>query len=513
MKINTHWQAPLPLEATALPTIPLEAFPPVLRKFISELSHGTETPPDLAAMMVLATAATAAQRNYRVKPKDGYYEPLCLWTCAALPSGSRKTTVQKQSCAPLNEWEKGQELELRPIIAEAESLRKTQTERIKALRAKAKKLEGGDYDEMAAEIAEMEANLTPIPTIPQLWSEDVTPENVAVLMKENDENMAILSDEGGIFETIAGRYANGVANLDIFLKGHAASAVRVNRMGRPSIRLDDPNLTLGLSVQPDIVKKMATKDGFRSCGLIARFLYVLPPSNLGYRTGNTKPMSVAVADEYSSAILAVLGHEKAQDEYGNSFRHVLRFDSGAYEAWDGHRAKIEIELREGGKYEHVPDWAGKLAGAIARIAGVLHVAEYSHGEPSQVAITASTMNNAIAVSEAIAAHTLAVFDMMQLDPETEGARRILRWIKRKRLMQFTQRECFEGNKSYFGKVDAMSKALMKLSDHDYILECDLDPVAHRPTTLFEVNPLIFESQKEQKGASATSANEPLVMKG
>jgi hypothetical protein len=47
---------------------------------------------------------------------------------------------------------------------------------------------------------------------------------------------------------------------------------------------------------------------------------------------------------------------------------------------------------------------------------------------------------------------------------------------------------------------------MKLADHEYVLESDLDPVAHRPSKMFEVNPLIFESQKEQKAASATFAN-------
>ena len=39
--------------------------------------------------------------------------------------------------------------------------------------------------------------------MPQLWTSDVTPENLGVIMAENDDRMAILSDEGGIFDILA----------------------------------------------------------------------------------------------------------------------------------------------------------------------------------------------------------------------------------------------------------------------------------------------------------------------
>ena len=54
-------------------------------------------------------------------------------------------------------------------------------------------------------------------------------------MAANNERMSILSDESGILEILAGRYSNGVPNLDLFLQGHAGSPVKVNRGSRPSI--------------------------------------------------------------------------------------------------------------------------------------------------------------------------------------------------------------------------------------------------------------------------------------
>ena len=59
----------------------------------------------------------------------------------------------------------------------------------------------------------------------------------------------IISAEGGIFETIAGRYSGGVPNLDVWLKGHAGDTLRVDRKGRPTEYVRSPAMTLLLTVQ------------------------------------------------------------------------------------------------------------------------------------------------------------------------------------------------------------------------------------------------------------------------
>jgi len=48
-------------------------------------------------------------------------------------------------------------------------------------------------------------------------------------MADNDEKMSVLSDEGGIFDILAGRYNGGIPNLDLFLQSHSGSSVRVDR--------------------------------------------------------------------------------------------------------------------------------------------------------------------------------------------------------------------------------------------------------------------------------------------
>lgn len=115
----TDWQPPISLESAKLPPWPDDIFPGSIQNFATALSASTETPPELSAMMVLAAISAASQGKYRVRVKSDYFEPVNIWTCAALPPGSRKTAVQMAATAPLTAWEKVQREKLEPEIKEA----------------------------------------------------------------------------------------------------------------------------------------------------------------------------------------------------------------------------------------------------------------------------------------------------------------------------------------------------------------------------------------------------------
>ena len=84
---------------------------------------------------------------------------------------------------------------------------------------------------------------------PRLWTSDSTPERLQSLLADHDERMALISDEGGIFEIMAGLYSDGKANIDVFLQAHAGRSVRVDR-GSRTVYLNKPSLSFGLAIQP-----------------------------------------------------------------------------------------------------------------------------------------------------------------------------------------------------------------------------------------------------------------------
>ena len=129
----------------------------------------TETPPELAAGMILVTCATAAARRLRVMVNPGYFEPCNLWAVVALPPGNGKSAVQSAATAPLVAWDRNQAEILGPEIKRITSERKTQDARAKELRSKvAKAKDASKADEFAREAADIETELPDIPIPPQL---------------------------------------------------------------------------------------------------------------------------------------------------------------------------------------------------------------------------------------------------------------------------------------------------------------------------------------------------------
>ena len=196
----------IPLDDVILPTFPVEAFPFPLGSMIDAVAKATETPVELAAMMGLATVAACCQRLFEISAAPGYSEPLNLWLVAALESGNRKTAVHQKMTEPLRAKERELCAQSKDEIAKAESARATTEARIKVLRSRL--ADSDDFADIAdgqAEIDKLLAEMPPVPIPPRLWAQDITPEKLGTLMADNSERMALLSDEGGIFDILAGR--------------------------------------------------------------------------------------------------------------------------------------------------------------------------------------------------------------------------------------------------------------------------------------------------------------------
>jgi hypothetical protein len=87
-------------------------------------------------------------------------------------------------------------------------------------------------------------------------------------------------------------------------------------------------------------------------------------------------------------------------------------------------AELEPRLADGTELGHLADWASKLNGAIARLAGLLHLTEHLRtGRDAE--ISTDTVEAAARLGHYYLAHTLAVFDLMHADPVVDGAHTIL----------------------------------------------------------------------------------------
>ncbi len=487
---NDDWNDPVPLDDNTPPDMDQNILTGPLGDMARAVSAETETPIELGVGIGLSVLATACQGKITIQVKPGYREPLNIWVVVALDPANRKTSVLSKMTAPLSLWEREQHKQMEPQVKEAQSRRQNQESRIKSLRAKYGKAKSDELKEIEAEIFDIENNFEEIPALPKVWAQDVTPEHLGTLMARHNEQMSILSAEGGIFDIAAGRYSNGVPNLDLFLQGHAGDSVRVDRGSRESVFLDHPALTFGLSPQPGVLRGLANKPGFRSRGLLARFMYLLPISNLGYRTLETTQVPEPIKANYHNLIFQLLNIETKKNEHGEMEPHVLTLSKAAYKEWADFYMAVEKELRDDGRFEHIRDWAGKLPGAAARIVGLLHC-EARPLAPWTIDVHLKTMETALDLVTKFADHALIAFDLMGADKSLDGARKVWRWVKKNRFVEFTKRDCFKALESTFHRVVNIEDPLKALEERNYI-RANTEKTGGRPSIKYAVNPKITQ---------------------
>jgi Protein of unknown function (DUF3987)/Domain of unknown function (DUF3854) len=480
---------PISLDELEVPSFPTSLIPSTwLREMVEATAAATETPVELGFLLSLAVTATAIQKKYVVEAEVGYSEPLNLWAVVALDSGTRKTPVLKEMTAPLLDFERQHAATISQEVTRAESARHLAEDRIKYLRQKAAKANGADLDSLKAELSDAEAALPEVPKALRLWAQDVTPEKLGQLMADHGEKIAILSDEGGLFDILAGRYSQGVPNLDLFLQAFSGAAYRVDRGSRPPVFMREPALTLGLSPQPAVLKGLARIPGFRGRGLLARAFYALPHSTLGHRTLEPRPVPLEVRASYSESIISLLNLAPQAD----GRPHRLTFSDEASREWKAFQRHVEVELRDGGTFEHIKDWASKLPGGVARLAGVLHCADHADGKPHAYTIGLPTMEAALALGALLERHALAAFGLMAVDSALDAAHKVWGWIKRRRQPTFSKRDCFQALKGTFPDMAGIQPAFELLIERGYLFPLPLDNRVGRPSQGYRVNSRIVK---------------------
>ncbi|MEU1875756.1 YfjI family protein [Streptosporangium sp. NPDC020072] len=480
------WEAPLPIGARpALPAFPSHAFPSWLADFVAALAEETQTPHDLAGCIALAAISTAAGGRAIVCVRGTWSEPVNIYTLVAMPPGSRKSPVFRAIVSPLLSAEKLLQEQIKPQITEAKIAQKVAQEAAEKATHKATTGRGDPSLLAEAQSAALAVDTITIPVEPRLVSDDATPETATTLLAEQGGRLAVLSAEGGIFATLAGRYS-GTPNLDLFLKGHAGDLLIVDRRDRRE-RVDNPALTLGLAVQPEIITEIAKSPGFRGKGLLGRILYSLPASNVGYRAIDPDPIPDLVTATYTANLERLV---LTMHGWTDPARLVLSPE--AAELFAEQRRHTEPRLRpETGDLGHIADWAAKFDGAVARLAGLLHLATHID-DGWRRPIDGPTMAAAMELGEYFTTHALAAFDAMGTDPDQEAARTVHEWLTRTRPERFTVREAFTTlPRSRFRKVGDLEPALDLLEQLGWIQREPEPPrtgPGRRPSPRYAVHP-------------------------
>lgn len=500
---DTSWSIPIDIDDPLKPDGEnvIDCFPFWNRQFMLEVAEDTQTPLGLPISLSLSVLATTLQKKIVVEGKNGWIEPVNLFTVAVMEPAERKSAVFAHMAKPIYLYEAEENKRLAPEVAKNQLEKKILEDEINHHKVKASK--GSESDKiMALRKAEELSEFEDIRFI-QLVADNVTLEKIVSILADNGGKISILSAEGEIFEIMLGRYsANGTCNTETILKGHAGESIRVDRKNSKSEHIDIPAITIGLAIQPKVLDGIIGNGDLRGRGMSARFLYSLPSSKVGRRNVNPKPIQHETKERYFNNIQKLLRIPLPENP------NILKLSPEAFN--ESMKFAQELEPRFLEDLENIKDWAGKLHGAILRIAGLLHVAENIH-EPRvfEMDISVNTIRKSIKLGLYFLEHAKAVFNSAGIDEGLDKARYILKRISKDKITCISQRDLFQMIRRKLNTTEALSKALDTLAEYGYINIQEVESVGkgRKPSPMIVVNPLWAGYEEAPENQEASKSND------
>ena len=489
------WEEPIPFGRYDLEPFPVDALPHDIGEYVKAIAESTQTPVDMAGTAAITLISVCIQGKYVIQGKADWIEPLNTFSNIIASPSERKSAVLHATASPLDNYEVQYNMRNAAAV-EASKMRKRVLERrqraVEEQVAKGK-AEPGELDQIAQEIADFEEE-KPL----HLYVDDITTEKLVSVMASNRGRAALISSEGGIFDTLAGIYTKNV-NIDVMLKGYSGDTIRVDRIGRESESIMNPSLTILLMTQPKVISDVLSNTTFRGRGLTARFLYCLPTSSVGVRRFQSAPVPDDVYQRYEQKMVNML-----EDEYPPR-PEVITLSPEASQLLTAFAEEIEPKLKT--DYAEIADWVGKLVGNTLRMAGLLCRADVYRApeflsENEHLVVSKSTMANAILLGRYYLSHALAVFDVVPEATMHKHAERILQMIREKNLPEFDRRMAMRFCRT-FKTVAEIQPVLDFLDDYGYIYrKPDKTFTGGRPPLpKYSVNPAVL-SQSSQAETTA-----------
>lgn len=346
---------------------PTQAFPYEIRMALFDIQSRTQAPHALVGNALIAAMATAVQGRYKVRlPCGGGPKTLGLFVASIAESGERKTTIDQLVFRPFLERDArlsqkhGHKMAAYVFALEQWKRRKKALERQRI----ATEMEGVQQEHLLSEHFQ---NKPTKPKLHRLIRQDLSERALMDALEGEGQSILITADEGErllkspLFE-----------KHNLLSKGWDGGPAFADRANGQTWSAIDIHMSMSMMVQPPVLEAYLKGPGrtSRGSGLLARFLFTFPSSTQGQR------ITYNVTAEHPMPDLLRF-HERISsllEDQNNSVKNVeiLEFSPDAKEAWKYLINHIEADLRPGGYFSDIKDFASKAGEMAARLAGIFH---------------------------------------------------------------------------------------------------------------------------------------------
>lgn len=352
---------------------PKGVYPEQIEKYLNSVTEVTQTAPEMPCAAALAAFALSLQGRCKIAypSGNGHTEHLCLYMCIIADPSERKSSAFDLTIRrPFHKWRKEKQSEYAENISEYKARRKILENQISSLQ---KKCNGANVPEqIESDIMRLQKEIDALqkPVSPHFLLDDITPEALGKRMLETGESAGVFSAEGCFLSTLAGRYSEGSANIDLVLKAYSGEYTTVNRITREDVALERPLLSVCLALQPCLYDEFTNNKTLRERGLVARFIFCKPAPMSGNRKAAKKAkIDINSCSVYEYKLNKFLNMPKMPEEE----IQAIEWESSAAGIMLDYLQDLEDTMKPEGIFSEEKAYAGKAGGVAARIAGILHM--------------------------------------------------------------------------------------------------------------------------------------------
>jgi len=407
---------PLPLTVTKLPPFPVHALPETLADMAIGVARELGVDPAMTAAFGLGAVSGALCGRVVVQVHGNWFENCVSYIAVVAESGDRKSPAFSAMLGrPLGVVER----ELTEQCWESNYV----------------EVDPAGPDGLA--VLTLDGLPEFVGPAPRLIASDATPEQLGVLMADNGERMIVADAEGDVFDMLAGRYSAS-PSMTLFLQSYSREYVRVDRVGRAPVALDEPALTLCLGTQPSVWHEVMSNPRFAGKGFVARIEAAFPEPRkertrrmeampLSERPDVGVPVDPQVVAEYRAMITELaIGLFDATTT-------TAKLTEEAQRRMQRHTADVDRRtLDDGDMGGQLARWGAKCSGRVVRRALHLHMAE--HGvKGTCLLIERDTIERAIEIEEWFIANAKEAYGLADTgdDVNPEDLKAFVGWLTRK----------------------------------------------------------------------------------
>lgn len=470
MRNNRYWAHPKPLQySMSRQEVNLQSAPPELYHLANYLADNFDMHTWEILLALIATISSAISGVYTVKLSEQWVEPVQLYIVFAKSSGTRKSAMIKCLTESLSRSQDKNLKTTRNSGSLRSSLIETANKQsmLKAKQIVKKACNNPNFTSLQlSKLINGLASKTRQRLLEQVTApspkfiSSFTGSSLEKLLESNNGALSIIGAEDPFIDSKIKFRSSTFPNL--LLHGYDSEPYyKVNGRGK-EIYIDRASISILAAMTPEVLLNYYDKTHLLENGFLNRLLPCFMCESPKYHAIPQKEHEQLLTD-FNHRVLTI--SKQAPNVSLNSDRVELTLSHEAMDLIKSYQENIESRY---GYPSFLQGFISKLHGKTIRIAACLHI--WGHKNPWDHKISASDVDTAIALCEALIPHAYMAFD-------TEGrknyanARRIIEWINKHRLSMVTTSDIDQGLNN-LGKNISLP-ALNLLSSLDYVQELKL----------------------------------------